>query len=92
MFVQDFLIRWKTLLRDDFNRMEIVAQSRAGNFRLLIDEIAFGNQQENILVLELLQGIFNMLQQLYRCGEHFSAKIHDLLDLISTNPALGELD
>jgi hypothetical protein len=77
---------------NDFDAMEEVAELRAFDLGLLVDEVALGDQHDAVLRGNLLDRLANSRQQLDRMRQHFLADTDQAVEVTRTDQPSGDIE
>ncbi len=82
----------RRLVGDDFHRIEEIAKPGLRELALLVEQVALGDQHEQIMPGQRLQGFPHVRQRLDRMGQQVPPDVEDLGDNSRGHRALGNLD
>ena len=77
---------------EDFDVLEMVREAGAGEFALLVAEIALGDDKQPMRAGQRGEGFDDAVEQIDGMGEHLLAERDDLIDFLRADLAGGELD
>lgn len=85
------LVNLGSLVADNFDPVEKLAKAGLGKLAFLVEEIAFGNQNQLEQFTEAFQGFPDMGQGQDGMGQHFPASAEDFLNNGGGNLAVGNI-
>ena len=72
--------------------MEKMLDTRAAQFLLLVEQVAFGHNNQTVTANQRIQCLLHSIQQFYRLGELFLSQGQDLLQYACRDFTAGDTD